>query len=125
MPVLHLTTCFLAVAYGYRNFVWEIVVALLADMWVSTLAIRGLSLHVCMLLCELLILTSGESLVKGYLYLTTLSNCISGHYVVICGYDMDANEFEIRDPGTYRFYTFSLLVGIQRKFLLLPSYRQH
>lgn len=25
-----------------------------------------------------------------------------GHYVVICGYDMDADEFEIRDPASGR-----------------------
>ena len=27
-----------------------------------------------------------------------------GHYVVICGYDAEADEFEIRDPASSRYY---------------------
>lgn len=29
---------------------------------------------------------------------------IVGHYVVICGYDMDTDEFEIRDPASARWF---------------------
>ena len=28
----------------------------------------------------------------------------SGHYVVICGYDVDTDEFEIRDPASSRYH---------------------
>ena len=28
----------------------------------------------------------------------------SGHYIVICGYDVDTNEFEIRDPASSRYH---------------------
>jgi len=34
------------------------------------------------------------------------SHCLislAGHYVVICGYDTDRDEFEIRDPASSRF----------------------
>lgn len=31
-----------------------------------------------------------------------VSSGYTGHYVVICGYDMDTNEFEIRDPASSR-----------------------
>lgn len=27
-----------------------------------------------------------------------------GHYVVICGYDADTKEFEIRDPASARYH---------------------
>ncbi|XP_065618934.1 guanylyl cyclase 1 isoform X2 [Quercus suber] len=30
------------------------------------------------------------------------NSCYTGHYVVICGYDTDADEFEIRDPASSR-----------------------
>ncbi|XP_030932631.1 guanylyl cyclase 1 isoform X2 [Quercus lobata] len=30
------------------------------------------------------------------------NSCYTGHYVVICGYDTDADEFEIRDPASFR-----------------------
>ncbi|KAL8171539.1 hypothetical protein V2J09_023343 [Rumex salicifolius] len=29
-------------------------------------------------------------------------SCVPGHYVVICGYDADSEEFEIRDPASSR-----------------------
>lgn len=32
-----------------------------------------------------------------------------GHYVVICGYDAGADEFEIRDPATSRYFMSSFL----------------
>jgi hypothetical protein len=28
----------------------------------------------------------------------------AGHYVIICGYDADACEFEIRDPASSRYF---------------------
>lgn len=38
----------------------------------------------------------------------TITNLMlsAGHYVVICGYDTDKDEFEIRDPASARFYIF-------------------
>lgn len=32
-----------------------------------------------------------------------LNHVYAGHYVVICGYDADTDEFEIRDPASSRF----------------------
>lgn len=34
---------------------------------------------------------------------------VAGHYVVICGYDMETDEFEIRDPASSRYTTLSNL----------------
>jgi hypothetical protein len=34
----------------------------------------------------------------------------AGHYVVICGYDADACEFEIRDPASSRYCNLYCLV---------------
>lgn len=45
----------------------------------------------------------------SWLDLSASDSCIdtpdyTGHYIVICGYDTDADEFEIRDPASSRKY---------------------
>ena len=35
----------------------------------------------------------------------------AGHYVVICGYNMDTDEFEIRDPASSRWVILIVSVG--------------
>lgn len=42
-----------------------------------------------------------------YNFFTDNLRSFTGHYVVICGYDTDADEFEIRDPASSRYYIFS------------------
>jgi hypothetical protein len=32
-----------------------------------------------------------------------------GHYILICGYDADADEFEIRDPASSRYNLIMLI----------------
>lgn len=47
-----------------------------------------------------------------YEFFTDYLMSFIGHYVVICGYDTDADEFEIRDPASSRYYLcFSFLIS--------------
>lgn len=38
---------------------------------------------------------------------------LSGHYVVICGYDADTDEFEIRDPASSRYSNLNSFIWTQ------------
>jgi hypothetical protein len=47
----------------------------------------------------------------------------AGHYVIICGYDADDCEFEIRDPASSRCVIFSLQLEVDHAVLGYRSTR--
>uniref|UniRef100_A0A803M3K4 Guanylyl cyclase n=1 Tax=Chenopodium quinoa TaxID=63459 RepID=A0A803M3K4_CHEQI len=71
-------------------------------MVLQTIGINNCSLHTLEKLCG----TRSRSWLEDY-HISELcgSNLgYTGHYVVICGYDADKDEFEIRDPASSRKY---------------------
>jgi hypothetical protein len=49
-----------------------------------------------------------------------------GHYVVICGYDTDADEFEIRDPASSRYHLYLslypiILISVEKEYFLCKN----
>lgn len=61
-----------------------------------------------------------------YEFFTDYLTSFIGHYVVICGYDTDADEFEIRDPASSRYYLYSsflntfpfVLISVEKEYFL-------
>lgn len=73
--------------------------------WLTTKYISDLSTDL-MDLCPLRTRVIAQ-IIESYF----LNHVYTGHYIVICGYDTDADEFEIRDPASSRFFliTFSFV----------------